>query len=138
MNALGPLLPILGTWNTNGRVVGDGVTVVGTDTYRRLPGKSWIAHDVDVVMGTDHDVAHELIGGEHSSGGWAMYAFDSAAQPTLMRLTLQDDTTLLLEGDGVRSGLDLHAGTGRMRAEWERVDDGAWAPWMTLTFDRIV
>ncbi|ORM30581.1 hypothetical protein BFL43_18265 [Williamsia sp. 1135] len=71
---LAGLDPILGRWKTSGTVFDGGgaieARVSGTDTYRLLPAGAWIAHEVDVRIGQNHTVAHELIGGEHPDGGW--------------------------------------------------------------------
>jgi len=39
--------------------------VVGTDTYALLSGGTWISHDVDVRLGEQRVLAHEVIGGRH-------------------------------------------------------------------------
>lgn len=140
-SSLAGLDPILGRWQTSGTVVDDGGAVVahitGTDTYRLLPGGAWIAHDVDVTIGENRTVAHELIGGEHPGGGWEMHAFDSAPHPGVMRLSQHDADTLLLEGDGIRSWFHHRAGPHHMTTNWERLVDGQWLPWMDMRFDRL-
>lgn len=138
---LAALEPILGRWKTSGTVFddqgeSDGL-ISGTDTYRRLPGGGWIAHDVDVEMSGNRAVVHELIGGEHPDGGWAMYAFDRSPHPGLMRLSRHDQEVLLLEGDGIRSWFHVRAGRQHMTTRWERLVDGRWNRWMDMRFDRI-
>ncbi|MGA9872133.1 MAG: hypothetical protein WBQ44_13450 [Rhodococcus sp. (in: high G+C Gram-positive bacteria)] len=74
--ALTPLSPILGRWRTSGTVFDqDGnrhSDVVGTDSYWMLPDGHWIGHDVDVTIDGHRTVAHELIGGMHPDGGYAL------------------------------------------------------------------
>lgn len=66
---LEPLTPLVGCWRTSGAVFDEhGNTqthLAGTDVYDWLPGGHWIAHDVDVTMGGQRVLVHELIGGVH-------------------------------------------------------------------------
>jgi hypothetical protein len=88
---LEPLTPILGHWRTSGTVMDDDGNITtqisGTDVYEVLPGGHWIAHDVDVRIGEEGTLLHELIGGVHPDGGWQMHAFDDADGPSAMRLS---------------------------------------------------
>lgn len=133
--------PILGRWKTSGVVLdgqgGIDARISGTDSYKLLPGGGWIAHDVDVRIGEIQTVAHELIGGEHPDGGWAMYAFDSSPHPGVMRLSAHEPDVLLLDGDGIRSWFHVRAGREHMTTRWERLVDGQWNRWMDMRFDRI-
>ncbi|KHL10770.1 hypothetical protein CLV56_0963 [Mumia flava] len=137
---LEPLVPVLGDYRTSGVVYDEAgavsAEISGTDVYTLLPGGHWIAHEVDVVMGDQPALVHELIGGSHPLGGWQMHAFDAAESPGLMRLTLEDEDVLLLHGDGIRSWLRLNADRGHMTARWERDVDGRWLTWMDMRFDR--
>ena len=91
---LEPLLPILGEHRTSGTVYDENgavtAEIAGSDVYTLLPGGHWIAHDVDVAMGDQPTLVHELIGGSHSEGGWQMHAFDAAENPNVMRLTQEE------------------------------------------------
>jgi hypothetical protein len=137
---LEPLIPVLGRWRTSGTVLddeGSAVTEIsGTDTYELLPGGHWIAHEVDVRMGDERNLVHELIGGVHPAGGWQMYAFDEADGPGVMRLSEEEPGLLLLQGDGVRSWFRIRAGVDHMTTLWEREVDGTWLRWMDMRFER--
>lgn len=139
-NNLEPLLPIIGRWRTSGTVMDEQGTVMttvsGTDTYRVLPGENWIAHDVDVTIGGDRTLAHELIGGVHPDGGWQMHSFDQQDGPSPMRLGQAGPGLLLLDGDGIRSWFRIRDGDGRMATRWEREVDRRWLPWMDMRFER--
>lgn len=134
------LLPLLGKYRTSGVVRDEAgvatATISGTDIYTLLPGGGWIAHDVDVTMGDQPALAHELIGGSHLDGGWQMHAFENADHPILMRLTPEQPGLLLLRGDQIRSWLCPQEGRDHMTALWEREVEGTWLPWMDMRFDR--
>ncbi|SOD93216.1 hypothetical protein [Blastococcus haudaquaticus] len=137
---LEPLTPVLGRWRTSGSVLDDAgeatASIAGTDVYALLPGGHWIAHDVDVRIGGERVVLHEVIGGVHGDGGWQMHAFDDAEQPGVMRLTLEEPGVLLLHGDGVRSWFRVGVDGDHLTARWERLVDDRWLPWMDLRLDR--
>ncbi|NEK57632.1 hypothetical protein GCU56_07080 [Geodermatophilus sabuli] len=140
---LAPLAPVIGRWRSSG-TVHDGTGAVtgrlaGSDTYRWLPGGAWIAHEVDVVVGDEHVVVHEVIGGrDAATGGWQMHAFDASDSPGVMSLVPQEDGLLLLRGEGVRSWFDVRAGDGLMTTRWEReLSPGRWVTWMDMRFERV-
>jgi hypothetical protein len=137
---LEPLAPLVGRWRTSGAVFDEhGNTqthLAGTDVYDWLPGGNWIAHDVDVTMGGQRVLVHELIGGVHPAGGWQMHAFDASDSPGVMRLSLEEPDLLLLRGDGVRSWLRIRAEEGNMTALWEREVGNTWLTWMEVRFQR--
>ncbi len=139
---LAPLAPLIGHWRTSGTVHDASGTVTasirGTDVYRWLPGGWWIAHEVDVVIGEEHVLTHEVIGGvDPGTGGWQMHAFDAGDSPGLTILVPQPDGRLLLSAEGARSWLDVRAGDGLMTTRWEReVAPGRWELWMDMRFER--
>ena len=134
-----PLTPVLGRWRTSGAVLDESgaatAPIRGTDVYALLPGGHWIGHDVDVHVGDEHAVLHEVIGGVHPDGGWQMHAFDRAEAPGVMRLTLEAPGVLLLHGDGVRSWFRFRTDENHMSALWERVVGSRWLPWMDMRFE---
>jgi hypothetical protein len=137
-----PLRGIIGRWRSSGSVLEDGSTVVatisGTDVYSWASSGNWIVHDVDVLIGDERTLVTELIGGRDSeSGGWQMHAFDKSESPGQMSLIPQTDGALLLQGQGVRSWLNIAAGPGLMTTRWEReIEPGKWALWMDMRFER--
>ena len=141
---MAPLAPLIGHWRTSGTVHGPAgevtAAISGTDVYRWLPGGWWIAHEVDVVIGDEHVLIHEVIGGREpgSGGGWQMHAFDAADSPGVTSLVPQPDGRLLLSADGVRSWFDVHAGEDLMTTRWEReAARGGWELWMDMRFERV-
>ena len=136
-----PLRPLIGRWRTSGVVLDEHgtetATIAGSDTYRWLPGGSWIVHEVDVLMGDERTQALELIGGrDETTGGWQMHAFDTGDDPGRMSLSVREEGVLLPQGDGVRSWLRPTAGPDLMTTRWEREAGGSWLPWMDMRFER--
>lgn len=134
--------PLLGRWRSSGTVLDshgrpDG-EVSGTDTYSILPGEQWITHDVDVVVGAQHTLVREVIGGSHPGGGWLMCAFDDSAEPGFMRLSMHDSELVLPEEGGIRSWFHIRAGPDRMTARWERSGGNSWTTcWRCDSTDSI-
>jgi len=108
-----------------------------SNVYRWLPGDHWIAHDVDVQVGLDKVLVHEIVGGVHPEGGWYMYAFDDEATQGLRRLSQEESGLMLLQGDGVRSWFRIRDGEDTMSSRWERLGAGGRRPWMDMRFDRV-
>ena len=137
---LEPLRPLIGHWQSSGTVFGeDGAAtgqIAGTDTYSWAPGGHWVLHEVDVTMDGERTQLLELIGGRGGADGWQMHAFGAADSPEVMRLTLEDDGLLLLQGAGVRSWFRPGAGPDHMTTLWEREVNDQWVAWMDMRFDR--
>ncbi|NHC45768.1 DUF1579 family protein [Motilibacter aurantiacus] len=135
------LQPLIGRWRSSGRVLGpDGeavATIEGTDSYRWMPGRQWVVHEVDVSMGGERVQALEMIGGAgHVPGSLAMRAFDASGDYGVMSLSVLPDGALLLSGDGMRSVLRVTADA--MTAHWEQeASPGTWVPWMQMEFARV-
>lgn len=113
------------------------MVISGIDAYDLLPGGHWIAHEVDVQLGDQRTLAHELIGGVHPAGGWQMHAFNEADSPGVMRLSQEEPDLLLLHGGGMRSWFRIRAGENLMTTLWEREVAGSWLPWMDMRFERL-
>jgi hypothetical protein len=139
---MAPLAPVIGHWRTSGtvhdRTGAVSAAITGSDVYRWLPGGWWIAHEVDVDIGGEHVLTHEVIGGvDPGTGGWQMHAFDAGDSPSLTVLIRRPDGRLLLQAAGVRSWFDVHAGRDLMTTRWDReVSPGSWELWMDMRFER--
>ncbi|NHC15490.1 DUF1579 family protein [Motilibacter deserti] len=137
------LQPLIGRWRTTGRVLDANgrqvATVEGSDSYRWMPGRRWVVHEVDVTMGGEHVQVLEMIGGAGETPGTiAMRAFDASGDYGVMSLAALPDGALLLSGDGVRSVLRPAADGASMRAHWEQeAGPDRWVPWMEMEFARI-
>ncbi|HEX6165627.1 MAG TPA: VOC family protein [Acidimicrobiales bacterium] len=147
---------LVGRWRTDGHVVGDEpVPVTGTDTYEWLPGRHFLVHHVDVMVGDEHVQAIEIIG-EHdpATDSFAARAYDNTGAVTTMRASVDAGGVWTFVGGAdvaaaartgaavpaagaVRSTLTVADDGRSMTALWERADDGAtWEPWMDMRFTR--
>ena len=61
---LNALNAIVGTWNSSGNMLTgeDSIKVKGTDAYEWLPGKQFMIHKADVMVGNDKVDVIEIIG----------------------------------------------------------------------------
>jgi predicted enzyme related to lactoylglutathione lyase len=145
----------VGHWRTEGHVIGDDpVPITGTDVYEWLPGRHFLVHHVDVMVGDEHVQAIELIGGhDPATDSFTAQAYDHTGAVTTMRVGVDPAgvwhfsggadvagsarTTGAPDEGAVRSTLTLAADGRSMRALWERADDGVvWEPWMDMRFTR--
>ncbi len=134
---LWPLAGLLGVWRARA-VVHDVVPIEGAGIvrYQPAPGGYWIVHDADIELDGERVRSHQVIGGwDPSRQRWRLYDFNTGPRPGEMTVTQDVDGVLLLAGRGARS---THRVTARkMAASWQRLEAGAWIPWMNLTFERL-
>jgi predicted enzyme related to lactoylglutathione lyase len=145
----------VGHWRTDGHVIGDDpVPIVGTDVYEWLPGRHFLVHHVDVMVGDEHVHAIELIGDhDPATDSFTAQAYDHTGAVTTMRVGVDPAgvwhfaggadvaaparATAAADEGAVRSTLTLAADRRSMRALWERAEDGVvWEPWMDVRFTR--
>lgn len=118
--------------DTGGR---PGDTHVATDTYRWMDGGFFLLHEVDARMGDTHLVALEIIRADPAGPGYLTNSFDNTGNATDYVAELDDRTWTIV------SRSDRFAGTFSpdhliLTGHWERLDDGAWIPWMNVTLSR--
>src|SRR5262245_28329394 len=146
------LEPLLGTWKTEGHtrlsVLGPGVPVRSTETYRRLDGGYFLVQDYETTFGD-----------EATQKGVNYWFYDSEARvfrtiffsnngpcteegnrysgrvadgrltfegPARFRYELDDDGRIRVDPDGTIS-----------ISWWLQDETGGWQPWMTNTFHRV-
>jgi hypothetical protein len=131
------------------------IPITGTDIYEWLPGDFFLLHRVDVVIGKQRVEALEILGEyDPATSSFTGRAYDNMGNVTVMRAKVDEQGVWTFIGGGdiapvarpasadsggaVRSTLTVSADRSRMRAKWERSDDGAnWQPWMDMTFTRM-
>ena len=150
-----PLGALVGRWRTEGHVIGDDAEpITGTDVYEWLPGRHFLVHHVDVMVGDEHVRAIELIGDhDAATDSFMARAYDHTGAVTTMRAGVDPSGVWHFAGGAdvavsaraaatpeeaaVRATLTPAADGRSMRALWERADDGVkWEPWMDVRFTR--
>ena len=133
------LEPLIGTWRTEGEVLGDdGVTVAatveGTDAYERLG--PFVVHRVDVVIGGRRSRALEIIEpGEDGGAAFPTRAYDDQGGVEVSTATVDGPGRYVFRAGAAEAVLQVGGDT--MRAQWTVPGaDGQPRPWMRLRFTR--
>jgi hypothetical protein len=83
----------IGTWNTTGEVLATGeapgTMLSATDTYRWLPGKHFIAHDVDARLGSTPTRSMEVMGYDLGKKKYLARSYDDQGHQMCSRLLLE-------------------------------------------------
>lgn len=128
---------LVGTWNSSGNMLAgkNSIEVKGTDTYEWLPGKQFMVHKADVVVGNDKVDVIEIIGDyDETKKACAMHAFQSDGSHGLMWASTNEDGSFLFAGDAIRATLTVNQGGKTMHAKWERMQSTEWVHWMDMDF----
>lgn len=136
---LDALNTIVGTWNSSGTMLAgeDSIEVKGTDTYEWLPGKQFMIHKADVMVGNDKVDVIEIIGGyDGTKKACTMHAFQSDGSHGLMWASVNEDGSFLFAGDDIRATLTANQDGKTMDAKWERLDSAEWVHWMDMHFTK--
>jgi hypothetical protein len=129
---------LIGTWQTEGRVLGTDAEISGTDSYEWL-GTGFVVHTVDVTMGGAHVEAIELIGAwDPAAQAFTAVAYDGSGSVSTMHAHVSDEGVITFSDDTTRATMVVAPGGVAATAGWERRDDaGRWIPWMELRFTRL-
>jgi hypothetical protein len=136
LNALNALA---GTWNSSGSMLAgeDSIEVKGTDAYEWLPGKQFMIHKADVMVGSDKVDVIEIIGEyDETKKACAMHAFQNDGSHGLMWASVNEDGSFLFAGDAIRATLTVNPDGKTMDAKWERLDNTTWTHWMDMHFTK--
>jgi hypothetical protein len=130
----------IGTWNTTGDVLETDVnpagTLVATDTYRWLPGKHFIVHDVDARFDGNPVRSMEVIGFDASTKQFFATSYDDQGQTESFSVALAR-RRWTIKGKTVRFDGYFDSQKTRLTGLWElRVAKGRWQPWIKLELVR--
>jgi len=130
----------IGVWNTTGEVLatdaGPASTLAATDTYRWLPGKHFIVHDVDARFGDAPTRSMEVIGYERAAGKYFAHSFDDQGSSERFTVALSGRRWSIV-GKTVRFAGGFDATRNRLSGLWElRSSRGRWQPWINLELAR--
>jgi hypothetical protein len=145
------LLPLLGTWttqeHTRDSVLGPGVPVTSTETFRWLEGGYFLAQTYDTVFGDepaqkgvnywyyDPEAEKFRIIFFSNNGNFTEHGNRYEGEAAGGKLTFQGPARFQHELDADGS-IKLNADGTVTVAWWLRGEDGEWHPWMRNTFTR--
>lgn len=130
----------IGTWNTTGEVLeteaGPTGTLSATDTYRWLPGKHFIVHDVDARFGSHPTRSMEVVGFDTLKQEHFARSFDDQGTTEVFVVAL-NGRRWSISGKTVRFNGSFDAQKNRLRGLWELNGKKAgWQPWIKLELVR--
>ena len=130
----------IGTWNTTGEVLETEVnprgTLVATDTYRWLPGKHFIVHDVDARFDGTPARSMEVMGFDALTKKFFARSYDDQGSTEAFAIAL-DRRRWTIEGRTVRFNGSFDLQKKRLTGLWERkVGKARWQPWINLQLVR--
>lgn len=130
----------IGTWNTTGEVLATDANpagqLVATDTYRWLPGKHFIVHDVDARFDGQPTRSMEVMGYDLAKRQHFARSFDDQGATEVMTVEL-DGRRWRIHGKAVRFDGSFDARKKRLTGLWElKGRKGRWQPWIQLVLVR--
>ena len=130
----------IGTWNTTGEVLAideaPATTLSATDTYRWLPGKHFIAHDVDARFGDNPTRSMEVIGYDTAKKKYMARSYDDRGVSDEFVVMLKDKRWNII-GETVRFSGKFDATGDTLTGLWEmKSKKSGWQPWIRLRLAR--
>ena len=107
-----------------------------TDTYEWLPGGYFLLHRVDGTMGGHPVQALEVIGYDPERGDYFSQSYDNTGSTASYRARLEGERWQII-GERERFDGRFTEGGRVLRGRWERLADGRWVDWMTLSLTRV-
>jgi len=139
-NRMSKFAVFIGTWNTTGEVLetdsSPAGTLSATDTYRWLPGKHFIVHDVDARFDSKPTRSMEVMGFDASKQQYFARSFDDQGSAELFAVALSG-RRWSISGKTVRFSGSFDAQKNRLKGLWELKGSRAnWQPWIKLELVR--
>ena len=130
----------IGTWNTTGEVLeteaGPAGILSATDTYRWLPGKHFIVHDVDARFDKSPTRSMEVMGFDASKRQYFATSYDDQGASEDFVVAL-DGRRWSIHGKTVRFSGSFDVRKNRLRGLWElKGGKAGWQPWIELELIR--
>lgn len=130
----------IGTWNTTGEVlaIDDSAATVlsATDTYRWLPGKQFIVHDVDARFGQAVSRSMEVMGYDKQARKYVARSYDDSGVSEVFDIILSGKKWSII-GATVRFNGKFNSGGNKLGGLWEmKSKKSGWQPWIKLTLVR--
>jgi hypothetical protein len=130
----------IGTWNTTGEVLETAANpagqLVATDTYRWLPGRHFIVHDVDARFDGQPTRCMEIMGYDAAKRQHFARSFDDQGATEVFVVDL-DGRRWRIHGKTVRFDGSFNARKSRLSGLWElKGPRVGWQPWIWLELVR--
>jgi hypothetical protein len=134
------LMVFVGRWKTEGVTLGDSTEEQArlrtTDAYTWMPGRHFLVHRVEGLVGWAPIHALEVIGVDPSGSGFVSHAFDNAGTIASYGMRL-DGRRWEIRGDTERFDGEFTADHQQLTGQWDRkTDEGRWVPWMKITLTK--
>ena len=130
----------IGVWNTTGEVLATDANpagaLVATDTYRWLPGKHFIVHDVDARFDGKPARSMEVMGYDGAKRHHFARSYDDRGNAEVFVVELSGGRWTI-SGEKIRFRGRFNAPTNRLAGRWEmKRHKAAWDPWIELELVR--
>ena len=130
----------IGTWNTTGEVLetedGPASRLSATDTYRWLPGRHFIVHDVDARFGEAPTRSMEVMGYDRRRRSYVTRSYDDQGNTEVFTAALKGRAWSIV-GESVRFSGRFSADRRRLAGLWEiKGKKAGWQPWIKLELVR--
>lgn len=130
----------IGTWNTNGDVLATEAapagTLLATDTYRWLPGRHFLVHDVDARFGDVPTRSMEVVGYDARRKKHIARSYDDVGSTEEFVVQLRGNRWTI-QGDNARFDGRFSADRSTLVGLWElKGRKRGWQPWIKLELVR--
>jgi hypothetical protein len=125
----------VGTWNTEGKIPATDKTsemiISGKDIYEWLPGKFFLLHKVDVLMGDSKNETFEIIGYDKEMEMYTMQHYDNKGNSGFMTATYKSEIWTFLS-EALRFTGGFQKDYKEFSGIWEQSDGKNWKYFMDI------
>jgi hypothetical protein len=130
----------IGTWNTRGDVLATDdsppTTLWATDTYRWLPGRQFLVHDVDARFGTRPSRSIEVVGYDPARRKYVGRSYDDQGVSEVFDVVLSGKRWTI-RGKALRFKGKFSRDGNQLTGLWElKSRKSGWQPWIKLELIR--
>jgi Protein of unknown function (DUF1579) len=130
----------IGTWNTTGEVLETDAapagTLAATDTYRWLPGRHFIVHEVDARFDDHPTRSMEVMGYDSAHRKYVSRSYDDQGASETFDIALTGNRWTIA-GESVRFSGRFSPHKDRLTGLWEmKAKNRRWQPWIRLELTR--
>lgn len=130
---------LAGVWRTRIAMLDETETEIehfaATDTYRWMPGRHFLLHDVDAMMTGQPVKSLEIIAANRESGQYTTRNYDNSGVVSDYAAAL-DGRNWSIDGEAERFRGSLSEDMQTLSGRWERRAGDMWLPWMNVILTR--